>query len=547
MPQKSSELFFVDAYSPNRGEPGLCLEYGVLRWSNNNGESERPEVYIHSYLKPTTPGRINWSSAFSEMKISSDYIDEHPELPTIDDMIDTDYLKGRKAVCFNEDDDPFYSLVSQCSEVISIQKLWAHLYEDDESALACNTLNKMCDYIGVPPDNRENTNYTPLLKRLHKMVALFFLLQGIAKAPKKHRKMSSGGMQFTHIWPLPSTQNSWFGHEASSFAELSDEEINVFFNGNLADRIDWYKMSMYAYDWVYNRDTSKSKTDLFGRQDMSIFIFNEVLSFQMQMWVLIFYSIYTHRQETARQIALSRGNFVNIKTALVEHFSNFIIDNLDAFLNSVQKTRLVASLISQSLSANAGKQFEHFDYDSLRKKALGRHTGPKMYFTENNPHSPSQSCHKEIRDSLGKVIYIRYEVKGRGRNREENKLIIVNKLKELYNSASNPFSDIWLPNELKLWIQYITGCSFSDITRISKATDSEHLQEVRTTLRKIIEQCAYSYLKALYDQAGRIVSLIQDDSVEHEPVKFNFQGISIEVTFESASKSSLWRKLFTFS
>lgn len=547
MPQRSSELYFVDAYSPNEGEPGLCLEYGVLRWSDNNGESERPEVYVHSYLKPTTPGRIRWSNAFSEMRISSDFIESHPELPTIDDMIDSDYLKGRRVVCFNGDDDPIYSLVAHASDVISVQKLWAHLYEEDESALACDTLNKMCDYIGVPPDNRENTNYTPLLKRLHKMVALFFLLQGIAKAPKKHRNMSSGGMQFTHIWPLPSTQEAWFEHEPLSFADLSDDEINIFFRGNLADRIDWHKMSMYAYDWVYNRDTSKSKADLNGLKDMSIFIFNEVLSFQMQLWVLIFYSIYTHRQETARQIALCRGDFIKIKTALFEHFSNFIIDNLDAFLNQEQKNKLIASLVCQSLRENGSKPFEHFDYDSLRKKSSGRNSGPKMYFTENNPHSPFLSCHKEIRDASGKIIYIRYEIKGRGKNREENKFLIVSKLTELYNKACNPFTDVWLPNDLKLWIQYITGISFSDISRVSKATDSEYLKTVRITLGKIIEQFAYPYLRTLYEKAGTIVNLIEQDCQEHESISFNFQGISVEATFESASKSSLWRKLFTFS
>lgn len=45
---KSPAIFFVDAYTPNEGEMGLCLEYGVLRWSSN--KNDRPEVYVHSFL-----------------------------------------------------------------------------------------------------------------------------------------------------------------------------------------------------------------------------------------------------------------------------------------------------------------------------------------------------------------------------------------------------------------------------------------------------------------------------------------------------------------
>lgn len=44
---KSPAIFFVDAYTPNEGEMGLCLEYGVLRWSSN--KNDRPEVYVHSF------------------------------------------------------------------------------------------------------------------------------------------------------------------------------------------------------------------------------------------------------------------------------------------------------------------------------------------------------------------------------------------------------------------------------------------------------------------------------------------------------------------
>lgn len=125
---KSPAIFFVDAYTPNEGEMGLCLEYGVLRWSSN--KNDRPEVYVHSFLKPaTTPNRVRWSNASVEMKISRDFIENNRDLPTIEDMIEADYLKGRSVVCFDAAVEPFYSLLSNSSAVVSIVQLWNDLLQ----------------------------------------------------------------------------------------------------------------------------------------------------------------------------------------------------------------------------------------------------------------------------------------------------------------------------------------------------------------------------------------------------------------------------------
>ena len=99
MSSKNTTLYFVDAYSPNEGDSSLFLEYGILRWSEN--KSERPEVYVHTYLKPQVNyNRIHWSEA-SKMKISRDFIESKGDLPAIEDMIDADYLKRKNVVCFD--------------------------------------------------------------------------------------------------------------------------------------------------------------------------------------------------------------------------------------------------------------------------------------------------------------------------------------------------------------------------------------------------------------------------------------------------------------
>ena len=99
MPKKSATLFFVEAYTPNEGEPALSLEYGVLRWSTR--ENDRPNVYVHTYLKPATPSRVKWPVASIEMKITRNLIDNKGDLPEMDDMLAESYLDQKKLVCFD--------------------------------------------------------------------------------------------------------------------------------------------------------------------------------------------------------------------------------------------------------------------------------------------------------------------------------------------------------------------------------------------------------------------------------------------------------------
>ena len=156
--------------------------------------------------------------------------------------------------------------------------------------------------------------------------------------------MGAGGMQFNFIWPLPKTKDKWFERDVNSFKDLTDDEIKEFFSGTLADRIDWFEMSMYACDWVYHRQKNRGTEDLEGRNEMAEFIFKNVLNFKMQVWVLIYYSIYNHRLEVARQIALDRGDVRRLKSAQLENFSNFIIENLDVFLSGADSGRIVTKL-----------------------------------------------------------------------------------------------------------------------------------------------------------------------------------------------------------
>jgi len=116
---ENSQRYFLDAYTPNEGESSLALEVAVLKWSEL--DSDRPEVYVHSYLQPSIGySRIRWANAVSEMKISRSFIDEKGDLPSIEDIIDADLLNSKDVVCFDSSIEPFDSLTMNCPNVFSI-------------------------------------------------------------------------------------------------------------------------------------------------------------------------------------------------------------------------------------------------------------------------------------------------------------------------------------------------------------------------------------------------------------------------------------------
>ena len=546
MPQKYTTFFFVDVFTPNEGEEGLCLEYGILRWSEGKAES-RPEVYVHSYLRPiSNNSRIRWANA-AQMHITRDFLEEKGNLPSIEDMIEADYLKKRVVVCFDPSGETYSKLLRHADTVISIKDLWQRVYKNEERALACETLDRMCDYIGLIGDNNENTNYTPLLKRLHRITALWSLLNEIEKSPRLKHKIGFGGMQTTFSWPLPATESEWFKNDPSSLDDLSEDEIKEFFSSNLADRLNWFDMNMYACDWVYNRKPLKIARELSGKGELASYIFSHVLSFKMQIWVLIFYSHFLHKKEDALQIALNRGGVSSLRPAAKESFINFMIENLESFLTHEQKSHLITSLIRQSLSENDKIPFTPYDYEKLEKLSREHHDGPRMYFTGGTSMSGEPTdCFREIRDHTGRTVYRRFIIKGRDKERTLCVETVQYHINGFYKEATNPLADIWLRPTLKLWIQYVTGVSFSEITRSQKMNDGPQLNGVRMALKETMIKEATPYLRKLYENLENYMLNTTKRVTEEERFRFTFQGISVEMIIQPPTKLGIFRHLFTF-
>lgn len=540
MPKKSSSLYFVEAYTANEGEPALSLEYGVLRWSSR--DTDRPEVFVHTYLRPASMQRVRWLNASKEMKITRQLIENKGDLPEMDDMLSENYLDMKKIVCFDDSVEPYYTLSQRASDVISIKHVWEEIYEGNEKALSCSTVAQMCEFIGLPADNNENTNYTPLLKNLHQMAALWQILDEYMSNPKaKSLSQLSPGLQINYIWPLPASQEEWFESRPSSLNDLSAKDLSDFFSANIADRINWFEMNMYACDWIYKRPVLRATQELQSKKEICEFIFNHILSFKMQMWVLIFFSLYHHRSEFALKIAQAKGNFAALSPAVIVSFTSFIIENIEYFLNPQQKFGLIKALLDKSLQKNAMIPFEHYDYEAVEKQSHS--DDPKLYPTNENCEIP---CVKGIRSGYN-VVYKRFEIKGSGKVREDYISGVNLHLNRVFSDAKNPFSDFWLPHPLQLWIQFILDVDFSAIKGPQRISDSDYLNSVRLSLRQLIEESTMPYLKDFFDKLNNAINMINQGAGANNgrPIQFAFQGCSFEIVIEPPSKLGILRNLFS--
>ncbi len=538
MSQRSS-LYFLDVCLPNENEPNLSLQMGILRWSEKR--NDRPEVYVHTYLMPQSLNRVRWTNVAS-MGIDKQLICDSVDLPNIDDMIKADFLKYKRVVCFNAQIEPFHRLTLQASEVISITSLWKEVFAKDEDALECTTLQSMLEYLGIQPQDNENTNYTPLLLQLHSMAALWYVLDGIKRNPE-HRNLNFA-LQCAAIWPLPKKTGKWFENNPNSLSDLSEKQIKDFFSENLADYLNWHDLSMFAHDWILNRPKRLIYSDLVGVNEMAAYIFNKQLDFRIQLWMLIFYALYEHKINYSREIALKAGRLQDVSSAVRENFSTFIISHLDDFLSESQKFHLVSSLIEQCLEEKDKASFTHYNFDECKKAVPDK---PLYYCQSLGPDHTNFKCFYEIRDAMQNIRYRCYTIYGQG---EDRSLCIdfVNKaLRSFMSEVKNPFSVFWITAELRIWIQFITGISWSDYTRPPKMGEDPVISEYRRNLAKVMTDANSKYVRKLYNNLVEAInSLNSSDNYDMPSKCFNFQGASIEIKACKRRKINFFKRLFSF-
>lgn len=519
-------LYFLDFYVPNEGEPETALEIGVLEYVVG---ARRPSVFLHSFLKPPVPHRIRWNNA-SEQGISrKDILQSAKELPTQQDLLALDFFKGKQVVCLNPNLDPCKSFVNNAHAVYGIIAAWQDTFAGNEEVLKLIKPSQMLSYLGFADQDDSGARYSPLLCRLHSLVAIWLRLQEVKQ---KNVQLLIPDIFATFkestIWPIQKIEELDILKPHNSFAEVSPSSINALFSENLADYLDWYNLSIFNHDWELNRKSVSSIDILKGKKDMAEFIFNRCLSYNMRLWVLIFYALYDKKVDYAREIALHNADFKSIHGYIKEDFSSFLIKHLDEFLTKDQKNALVRSMVKQAFKNKSLDSYQDIDFDAYRKTCQKeRHL--QMRFYERYPDGvPSVKAFREIL-SGSKVVYRCYEISGNETERQQC-IYYINKLfRDFLLECSNPFASFFTDHDLSLWVGYITGYTIEELARTARPNDEEALQQMRAYYISIVDEEKLKYVCALKQRLTDIITKISKNIYADFSDKFNFMGTSIKV------------------
>lgn len=562
MPARN-RVFFLGVYSPNEGEPDLSLELAILHWkrprslaspaSSEHPEPEKrlPEMYVHSFLRPKYPARVRWVSA-AEKGIEKDFILGNPKLPTVADLQGVNFLKGRRVVCFDPSQEPLHSLTAGSEVVESVSERWAKFFSDNEEALKCTSLREMLEYLGLPAQNTAPTRYTPLIQEVFATAAVWRFLEENGQSAQVHTTVAAPVS--SPFWPLPETPLKWFEGEPKKLSDISKNELAKFFSGSIDNCLDWYHMNMYVSDWVFRRrkmpDTAYN--DLEGQSDMAAFIFNQVLELKMQLWILIYYSIYAHKTDYAREIALHGGNLSQISRSARSNFAAFILLHLEDFLDYSQKILLMRSIVHGFLRQKARDPFEPYDFDQLYRDQKNNTTtaagsSSRYYFKILGPENYRIACFKEITDSRFIARYRRYEISGHGSERSACAAFVEQMFRKLLQEVKDPFSCYWTSRELHNWIQYISGIAWSELAGRPKINENEVLVRLRHELHELILQESQPYVDALRRRLISDINTINRAPYQEFSDKFNFMGLSVEFVVTNKSQTPFLKRIFNFS
>lgn len=542
MLNKGSALYFLDFFVPNDGDVDTALEVAVLRWTQDD---KRPSVYLHSFLKPVNPVIVRWSNALSS-NITKEMILKG-FWPSYSDLLARDFLAGKEVVCLNPELDPCYSFTRNSTAVHGIISEWNDLFEGNEEALKNTRPSQMLEFLGLPVRDESNTKYTPLLCRLHSLVAIYSSIDFLKDSKVHYGKIEGLGLSMSKTWPIPQVnENIHRIKVVDSFDKISREDVCTFFSDALPDYLDWYELMIYAHDWKFCKRDYHMLDNLSNVFGMAEFIFSRVLSYQVSLWSLIFYSIYENKTSYAREIALSKGNLRQLPENIKVDFSRFLIIHLEDFLSLDQKKQLIRSIFYNfMLDKSQHSPHIDFNFDDLYKK---RNEKPEYVFETQNPPIGSYKCFKEIRRaSDNKILYRAYEIYGIGEVRDACIDRVNQLLRDFVNELYDPFASFWWNKELRLWIQYITGFTFKELSSPPRVYDEKNLTQERSYLRHTILENAKPYINAFKNDLRSIIVKINDTPEGPFTFKMTFFDVSIDIIVYQERKPGILSKLLRFN
>ncbi len=538
-----SVCYLLDFFVPNEGEPDTALEIGVLCWDM---QKPRPQVYVHSLIKPRRMARVRWSNA-ADQGIERRTIESQTDLPTLLEIKNADLLSRRRVVCMNTQLEPWRSMVEKADTSYSLLNLWQETFYHNEEAAGLETPEQMLEFIGLSAEDTSNTRYTPLLKRLFAMAAVwqYVSMQRDEMIRNQNPEPDMCVMPLSPCWPLPQVEEKWFEGNPESLKDIPEEQLNSFFSENIGDRLDWSLTTMFAHDWVLKRRAGVTEvSQLNNRVAMAEYLFTHVLDFRMQLWVLIYYCLYNKKYEYARQIVLNSDDFRNLPTGIKEDFSTFLITHLGDFLDEEQKITLLRSMIHQCIEEKAGRIYIDYDFDKLSRDNQ-KDGGSSFIFRELTP--PGTNCNIKVFKELSTLaegpVYRRYEISGFGEDREACIDCVNNLFREFMSEAYNPFSLLWFNPTLSDWLSHITGIAGEELRKPPHQNDSEYLVKVRQALTNIIMPESKPWCETLGRRLSEIVTAINSDIDGELNRTFAFLGISVQVVVYTRPRGFLRRLL----
>lgn len=542
---RDSAIYIVDVYVPNEGEPESALELSILRI---NDLDSRPSVYVHSYIMPSNYhlARIRWSDAHS-YGISQELF-RNAIWPSLSDLVAADFLKDKQVVCFCSNLDPVQTLVQNCDNCFSVLNSWQEVFAGNEYASSLTTYSQMLDYMGIDRQDFSNTGYTASLKRAHAYIAIWLYLYNCTQA-QVQPEYGDNSLAQNGFWPLSSVPSLWYDVNVKEFSDIPFEAISQYFSQSLPDYINWSSMCIYVHDWIFGRQRNYD-IKLSNQDYMLNFIFYRLFNLKKRILVLSFYSLYNQRVDYARIIALHDGQFSTLTRYVKEDFASFMLSHLDDFLSGQQKKDIIRALVKEVLQDRFTKPMERAGYEDM----LALENNHKL---ENNHNTHIEKKSLELNKNIvwykeiaikQEIIYRCFVIKGSLQERNECIDHVNQKIGELLTEAKDPFASCWLSEDLKEWIQAITGFTWSDLSRAQKQTDSESLKNTRNTIKEIIIDNYKKYLVSYKENFKKVVTEI-NDLPDNERTKFcfSFMGITHEVVvdkIEDASLLSFFKKIF---
>lgn len=542
---RDSAIYIVDVYVPNEGEPESALELSILRI---NDLDSRPSVYVHSYIMPSNYhlARIRWSDAHS-YGISQELF-RNAIWPSLSDLVAADFLKDKQVVCFCSNLDPVQTLVQNCDNCFSVLNSWQEVFAGNEYASSLTTYSQMLDYMGLDRQDFSNTGYTASLKRAHAYIAIWLYLYNCTQA-QVQPEYGDNSLAQNGFWPLSNVPSPWYDVNVKEFSDIPFEAISQYFSQSLPDYINWSSMCIYVHDWIFGRQRNYD-IKLSNQDYMLNFIFYRLFNLKKRILVLSFYSLYNQRVDYARIIALHDGQFSTLTRYVKEDFASFMLSHLDDFLSGQQKKDIIRALVKEVLQDRFTKPMERAGYEDM----LALENNHKL---ENNHNTHIEKKSLELNKNIvwykeiaikQEIIYRCFVIKGSLQERNECIDHVNQKIGELLTEAKDPFASCWLSEDLKEWIQAITGFTWSDLSRAQKQTDSESLKNTRNTIKEIIIDNYKKYLVSYKENFKKVVTEI-NDLPDNERTKFcfSFMGITHEVVvdkIEDASLLSFFKKIF---